>query len=105
MEKKIAPMHVRVIIHAQYEENYGFYEGKQAWKFKGGSQFVFDVSDGMLMYGEEEIIAWVKAVLLPQHSNEVCRFTFVSLEKKFDTPIDCQNEWDAIKETLFQKAS
>lgn len=104
MEKKIAPFDVRVIIHAQYEENYGFCEGKQAWKFKGGSAFVFDVQTDVLMYEEEKIIEWVKTVLLPQHSNEACRFTFISLEKKFETPIDCQTEWNSAKKTIFVNA-
>lgn len=97
-------MHVRVNIICQYEENYGFSEGSQAWKCKGGHVFTFDVNDMILMYGEDEIIAWVKAVLLPQHSNEACRFTFLALEKVFDTPTDCQAEWDSVKDKLFARA-
>ena len=81
-------MNVDVRILTQLEENYGFYEGNQHWKKKGGQEFTMEVDDGLMMYGEEDVITQSFQKFLDLESNELHRYTYLSHELVFPKPIE-----------------
>lgn len=72
-------------ITAQYEENYGWAEGGEHWKPKGGHEFELRADSDIFMYAEEQALAAIKT-LLAKHSNKACRYTYVSHELVFHEP-------------------
>jgi len=85
---KLKIMNVDVRILTQVEENYGFYNGNEHWKKKGGQEFSMEVDDGLMMYGEEDVITQSFQKFLDLESNELQRFTYVSHELVFHKPIE-----------------
>ena len=83
----------KVLIHTQYEENYGFYEGTQHWKKKGGHTFQIMMDADHLMYSNAEAIF---GKMLAAHSNNLERFTYMEHEIQWQEPTVLGTEADYI---------
>jgi hypothetical protein len=73
-----------VTITTQYYENYGFHEGTEHWKPKGGFDFVVKVSSDILMYTNN-----LKAILsqmVQEQSNQLERFEYIEHSVAFSEP-------------------
>ena len=81
-------MDVYVRILTQVEENGGFYNGNEHWKKKGGQEFTMEVDDGLMMYGEKDVITQSFQKFLDLESNELQRYTYLSHELVFHKPIE-----------------
>lgn len=85
-------MKARLIVVAQYSENYSFHDWNgqgqcpQGWKMKGGVTFEVKVSDMEIMYMEEECIAVVKE-MLKEMSNDCVAYEYHSHEVKFGNDV------------------
>ena len=79
-------MKTTVIVTAQYHENKAFWEGGEAWKPKGGQEFILKSESDHFMYAEEECVEVIKE-MLKERSNNLCRFTYITHELKFHDPI------------------
>lgn len=71
-------MKVKINVNAQRYENYGFHEGREHWKPKGGTLFVIeDVDMDEVTYSwEEQIVAAIKDQLT-QYSNDIVKFQYI----------------------------
>jgi hypothetical protein len=96
-------MNVEVRILTQLEENYGFYECSEHWKKKGGMEFTMSVDDGLMMYGEKEIIIKSFQKFLDLESNELQRFTYVSHELVFHKPIELKGNLSKVYEKISEE--
>jgi hypothetical protein len=78
-----------VIITAQHEENYGFFNDVVVdnWKPKGEQLFTLRADVEAFMYAKEQAIAAFKTLLASQ-SNNLDRYTYVSHELVFCEPIE-----------------
>ena len=77
-------MKVKINVNAQRYENYGFHEGREHWKPKGGTLFVIeDVDMDQVTYSwEEQIVAAIKEQL-EANSNDLERFEYIDHEVIF----------------------
>ena len=77
-------MKVKINVNAQRYENYGFHEGREYWKPKGGTLFVIeDVDmDQVTFSWEEQIVAAIKEQL-EANSNDLERFEYIDHEVIF----------------------
>ena len=77
-------MTVKVNVNAQRYENYGFHEGNEYWKPKGGVLFVIeDVDMDEVAYSwEEQIVAAIKEQL-DANSNDLEKFEYIDHEVIF----------------------
>jgi len=96
-------MNVDVRILTQVEENYGFYSGNEHWKKKGGQEFCMEVDDGLMMYGEEDVITQSFQKFLDLESNELQRFTYVSHELVFHKPIELKGNLSKVYEKISEE--
>jgi len=96
-------MNVDVRILTQLEENYGFHEGSEHWKPKGGMEFTMSVDDGLMMYGEKDIIIQSFQKFLDLESNELERFTYVSHELVFHKPIELKGNLSKVYEKISEE--
>jgi len=94
---------VQVKILTQLEENYGFHEGTVHWKPKGGLEFTTEVSDGLMMYGDTDIIKKSIQLLLDKESNDLERYTYVSHELVFHKPIVLKGSVDNVYDELYNQ--
>jgi len=94
---------VQVKILTQLEENYGFHEGTNHWKPKGGIEFTTEVCDGIMMYGDTDIIKKSIQILLDKESNDVERFTYVSHELVFHTPHELKGSVEEVYHSISQE--
>jgi len=71
-------------ILTQYYENYGFHEGTERWKPKGGFDFVVEVESDALMYVNnlEELLAQMVA----EESTQLERFEYLEHSVSFSQP-------------------
>ena len=70
-------MNATIKITAQYYENYGFNEGTERWKPKGGSDFEVQCNSDLLMYSDkDELIETIKTQLA-KRSNEHSRYIYI----------------------------
>ena len=83
-----------ILIHTQYEENYGHYEGREAWKPKGGHTFSIEMDADLLMYSNP---AEVFSKMLESHNTDIERFTYLGHEIQFHTPTVLGTQADYIK--------
>jgi len=83
-----------ILIHTQYEENYGYYEGKFHWKKKGGHMFQIEMDVDLLMYSDHEKVF---NKMLESHNSDVERFTYVEHEIQWQTPTLLGTEADYVK--------
>tara|TARA_R110000796_G_scaffold90860_1_gene194848 strand:+ start:1213 stop:1503 length:291 start_codon:yes stop_codon:yes gene_type:complete len=83
-----------ILIHTQYEENYGFSEGTEHWKKKGGHTFQIKMDADLLMYSDP---AGVFSKMLESQSNDLERFTYIDMEIQFHPPTKLGTQSDYIK--------
>jgi len=77
-----------VHISTQYYENYNDSGvGEPKWKPKGEQIFQMRADSDCFLYGETIAIAAIKS-LLEEHSNDHCKFIYVSHEVIFSEPIE-----------------
>jgi hypothetical protein len=75
-----------VLVHTQYEENYGFHNGTSHWKKKSGHTFQIKMDADVLMYADPITILAVFNKMLESQSNMLERFTYVDHEIQFQEP-------------------
>ena len=73
----------KILVHTQYEENYGHYEGNFAWKKKGGHTFQIEMDADLMMFSDP---AEVFGKMLESHNNDLERFTYVDHDIQFHPP-------------------
>jgi hypothetical protein len=73
----------KVLIHTQYEENYGFHEGNFHWKPKGGHTFQIEMDADLMMFSDP---AKVFSKMLESQNTDLERFTYLDHEIQFHTP-------------------
>jgi len=80
----------KVTILTQYYENYGFHEGTEHWKPKGGFDFTVEVDSNLLMYTRD-----LKAILsqmVSEQSNDLERFEYIEHSVAFSEPHQLDTE-------------
>ena len=70
-------MNATIKITAQYYENYGFNEGTERWKPKGGADFEVQCNSDLLMYSDEDELIETIKTQLAKRSNEHSRYTYI----------------------------
>ena len=83
----------KVLVHTQYEENYGFNEGNYHWKKKGGHTFQIEMDVDLLMYSDAEKVF---GEMLGLHCNDYERFTYAGFEIQWKEPTVLGNQEDYI---------
>ena len=83
----------KILVHTQYEENYGHYEGNFAWKKKGGHTFQIEMDADLMMYSDP---AEVFSKMLESHNTDLERFTYVDHEIQFYVPTTLGKQSDYI---------
>jgi hypothetical protein len=78
-------------ITAQYYENYGYSEGKQAWKPKGSAIFTLKVDSDFFLYEKDLCIEAIKE-MLTNECNEGCRYEYIDHELQFSDPTVLDSE-------------
>jgi len=72
-----------ILVQTQYYENYGFYEGREAWKPKGGHTFSIEMDADLLMYSNP---AEVFAKMLESHNSDLEKFEYRDYEVQWQKP-------------------
>ena len=72
-----------ILIHTQYEENYGYHEGNFHWKKKGGHTFQIEMDSDVFFYTDP---AEVFGKMLESQSNDHERFTYIEHEIQWQQP-------------------
>ena len=67
----------KILVHTQYEENYGFNEGNFHWKPKGGHTFQIEMDADLLMFTDP---AEVFGKMLESQNSDLERFTYLEYE-------------------------
>ena len=70
-------MNATIKIQAQYYENYGFNEGTERWKPKGGADFEVQCNSDLLMYSDKDDLIETIKTQLAKRSNEHSRYTYI----------------------------
>jgi len=77
-------MNVKITLNAQRYENYGFNEGREYWKPKGGTFFtVEDVDVDLVMYADNEAIKEALIEQLENWSTDMEKYEYLSHEIVF----------------------
>lgn len=84
----------KVLVHTQYEENYGFHEGNFHWKPKGGHTFQIELDADLLLYTDP---AEVFAKMLESQNTDLERFTYLEYEIVWQEPTFLGSQADYIK--------
>ena len=84
----------KILVHTQYEENYGHYEGNFHWKKKGGHTFQIEMDADLLMYTDPRDVF---AKMLESQNSDLERFTYVDHQIQFHTPTILGTQDDYIK--------
>tara|TARA_B100000768_G_scaffold111878_1_gene103608 strand:+ start:935 stop:1306 length:372 start_codon:yes stop_codon:yes gene_type:complete len=84
----------KILVHTQYEENYGFDEGKFHWKKKGGHTFQIEMDADLIMYSDP---AKVFSKMLESQNTDIERFTYIDHEIQFQVPTILGTQEDYIK--------
>ena len=77
-------MNVKISVNAQRYENYGFHEGREYWKPKGGMLFTIeDIDVDIVMYADNKKV--VKAIQrqLELRSSDLEKFEYIDHEVIF----------------------
>jgi hypothetical protein len=82
-----------VLVHTQYEENYGFHDGSIHWKKKGGHTFQIKMDADVLLYADA---AAVFGKMLESQCNDLERFTYIDYEIQWQEPTVLGTEEDFI---------
>ena len=84
----------KILVHTQYEENYGFHEGGEYWKPKGGHTFQIEMDADLLMYTDP---AEVFGKMLESQNSDLERFTYLEYEIQWQEPTLLGSQEDYIK--------
>jgi hypothetical protein len=84
----------KILVHTQYEENYGFHEGGFHWKPKGGHTFQIEMDADLLMYTDP---AEVFGKMLESQNSDHERFTYLEYEIQWQEPTLLGTQEDYIK--------
>ena len=84
----------KILVHTQYEENYGFSEGNFHWKPKGGHTFQIEMDAALLMYTDP---AKVFGKMLESQNSNLERFTYLEYEIQWQEPTLLGTQEDYIK--------
>ena len=84
----------KILVHTQYEENYGHYEGNFHWKKKGGHTFQIEMDADLLMYTDP---ADVFGKMLESQNSDLERFTYLEYEVQWQSPTVLGTHEDYIK--------
>jgi hypothetical protein len=82
-----------VLVHTQYEENYGFANNTIHWKKKGGHTFQIKMDADTLMYTDPVAVF---TEMLEDHCSNLERFTYVDHEIQWQEPTVLGTEEDYI---------
>jgi hypothetical protein len=93
-------METQVRILTQVQENYGHYEGNFHWKNKGGQEWVMNVNDGLMMYGDKDVIVKSFQSLLDLESNDLVKYTYQSHELIFCKPLELKGNLSEVYEKI-----
>ena len=85
-----------ILIHTQYEENYGHYEGNFHWKKKGGHTFSIEMEADFFMFTNP---AEVFSKMLESHNSDIERFTYIDHEIVWQEPTVLGTQDDYLKTT------
>lgn len=91
-------MYLKIV--AQYQENYGYHDGKEFWKNKGGEEFIWKPSDDLYFYNIDDVDRLVAEELLKAKSNGYCRYILVDVERVFCDINDVSEDCDKIYKGL-----
>ena len=94
---------VEVRILTQVEENYGHYEGYFKWKKKGGQEFSMNVDDGLMMYGDKDVIIKSFQKFLDLESNDFVKYTYLSHELVFHNLIELKGNLSKVYEKISEE--
>jgi hypothetical protein len=84
----------KILVHTQLEENYGFHEGTERWKPKGGHTFQIEMDADLLMYTDPREVF---GKMLESQSNDLERFTYLEYEIQWQEPTLLGTQEDYIK--------
>ena len=84
----------KILVHTQYEENYGFHEGNFHWKPKGGHTFQIEMDADLLLYTDP---AEVFGKMSESQNSDLERFTYVEYEIQWQEPTLLGSQEDYIK--------
>jgi len=90
-----------ILIHTQYEENYGAHDwdgkGKcpQGWKTKGGTIFRIEMDADLCMYTTPSEV--FQSMLDKEHNNDHVKYTYVDHDIQFSEPMLIGTEAEYIK--------
>ena len=73
-----------ITILTQYYENYGFHEGTERWKPKGGFDFVVEVDSDILLYTNN--LEKILTQMVSEQSNDLERFEYLEHSVSFSAP-------------------
>jgi len=96
-------MYLKII--AQYQENYGYYDGKEAWKNKGGDEFIFTPSDLDYFYEDKDMDVKIAERYLESISNKANRYLLIECSRECGDVIDISEECEKIYEDLVNERS
>ena len=84
----------KILVHTQYYENYGFHEGGEHWKPKGGHTFQIEMDADLLMYTDP---AEVFSKMLESQNSDLERFKYIEYEIQWQEPTLLGTQEDYIK--------
>lgn len=84
----------KILVHTQYYENYGFHEGTEHWKPKGGHTFQIEMDADLLMYTDP---VEVFSKMVESQNSDLERFKYVDHEIVWQEPTLLGSQEDYIK--------
>ena len=84
----------KILVHTQYYENYGFHEGGEHWKKKGGHTFQIEMDADLLMYTDP---AEVFGKMVESQNSDLERFKYIEYEIVWQEPTLLGTQEDYIK--------
>ena len=97
-------MNATIKITAQYYENYGFHEGTERWKPKGGADFEIECNSDLLLYADNSDILTAIETALEKASDELSRYTYIEHDVVFGkTQVLDQAEFESQLRALEEK--
>ena len=81
-------MNVKINVTAQLYENYGFHEGREYWKPKGGMLFTIeDIDSDVVMYADNKKVVEAIQRQLELRSSDLEKFEYIDHEVIFSEAI------------------
>lgn len=77
-------MNVKISVNTQRYENYGFHEGREYWKPKGGMLFTIeDIDSDIVMYADNKKVVEAIQRQLELRSSDLEKFEYIDHEVIF----------------------